>query len=43
MNLGGLGVEPGLALRRLMLMVVTRALLFYLGAILIAEPVVSWL
>ena len=41
MNLGGLGVEPGLALRRLM--VVTRALLFYLGAILIAEPVVSWL
>lgn len=42
-HLGGLAVEPGLALRRLMQMVVTGALLSYLGAVLIAEPVVSWL
>lgn len=37
MNLGGLVVEPGLALR-LMLVVVSGALLSYLGAVLVAEP-----
>lgn len=43
MNLGGLAVEPGLALMRLTLIVAMGALVSYLGAVLTAGPLGSWL